>query len=426
MKVLVIGSGGREHALTWKLACSGKVKKIFIAPGNPGTGELGENIPIEALDFSALVKFAREEGIDLTIVGPEEPLVKGIVDRFQEEGLRIFGPNQEAARLEGSKVYAKWFMKKYRIPTAEYEVFEDAEEAIEYIKGKELPLVIKAEGLAAGKGVIVARTLEEAVDGVNSILVDKVYGSAGIRIVVEEFLAGEEATILAFTDGKTIVHMLASQDHKQVYEKDQGPNTGGMGAYAPAPLVDEALMERVYREILLPTLRGLQGEGIDYRGVLYCGLMIKDGVPKVLEYNVRFGDPEAQVILPLLKTDLVEIAEAVIEGRLEKQQIEWHDKKALCVVMASGGYPGEYVAGKEISGLDKASSLPDIQVFQAGTKREGDRLLTAGGRVLAVTATGDTFKEVIEKAYEAVDQIYFPDFHVRRDIGWKIFKDQEV
>lgn len=426
MKVLVIGSGGREHALTWKLACSGKVKKIFIAPGNPGTGELGENIPIEALDFSALVKFAREEGIDLTIVGPEEPLVKGIVDRFQEEGLRIFGPNQEAARLEGSKVYAKWFMKKYRIPTAEYEVFEDAEEAIEYIKGKELPLVIKAEGLAAGKGVIVARTLEEAVDGVNSILVDKVYGSAGIRIVVEEFLAGEEATILAFTDGKTIVPMLASQDHKQVYEKDQGPNTGGMGAYAPAPLVDEALMERVYREILLPTLRGLQGEGIDYRGVLYCGLMIKDGVPKVLEYNVRFGDPEAQVILPLLKTDLVEIAEAVIEGRLEKQQIEWHDKKALCVVMASGGYPGEYVTGKEISGLDKASSLPDIQVFQAGTKREGDRLLTAGGRVLAVTATGDTFKEVIEKAYEAVDQIYFPDFHVRRDIGWKIFKDQEV
>jgi len=423
LKVLVIGNGGREHALSWKLACSGKVKKIYIAPGNPGTGELGENIPIEALDFSALVKFARDEGVDLTFVGPEEPLVKGIVDRFQEEGLRIFGPNKEAARLEGSKVYSKWFMKKYQIPTAEYEVFDDAEEAIAYIKGKELPLVIKAEGLAAGKGVIVARTREEALAGVNSILVDKVYGSAGVRIVVEEFLTGEEATILAFTDGKTIVPMLVSQDHKQVYEKDQGPNTGGMGAYAPAPLVDQALMERVYREVLLPTLQGLQSEGIDYRGVLYCGLMIKDGVPKVLEYNVRFGDPEAQVILPLLKSDLVEIAEAVIEGRLEEREIEWHDKKSLCVVMASGGYPGEYATGKEITGLEEAGSLPDIQVFQAGTKWEGDKLLTAGGRVLAVTATGDSFEEVKEKAYRAVDKIYFPDFHVRRDIGWKIFRD---
>jgi len=267
--------------------------------------------------------------------------------------------------------------------------------------------------------------MEEALEGINSILVDKVYGSAGARIVVEEFLAGEEATILAFTDGKTIVPMLASQDHKQVFDNDQGPNTGGMGAYAPAPIVDEALMKRVFQEILQPTLKGLQEEGIDFKGVLYCGLMIKDGVPKVLEYNVRFGDPEAQVILPLLKTDLVEIAEAVIEGRLEELEIEWYDQKALCVVMASGGYPGEYVTGKEITGLEELSAREDIQVFQAGTKLEDGKLLTAGGRVLAVTAWGASFREVIEKAYAGVEKIKFPDAHFRRDIGGKIFKDRE-
>lgn len=425
MKVLVIGSGGREHALVWKLACSQKVKKIYIAPGNPGTGDWGENIPIEALDFSALAKFAREKGVDLAIVGPEEPLARGIVDYFQEKGLRIFGPDKKAAQLEGSKVFSKGFMKKYQIPTAEYEVFTDPEEAITYIKEKDFPIVIKAEGLAAGKGVIVAWTMEEALEGINSILVDKVYGSAGARIVVEEFLAGEEATILAFTDGKTIVPMLASQDHKQVFDNDQGPNTGGMGAYAPAPIVDEALMKRVFQEILQPTLKGLQEEGIDFKGVLYCGLMIKDGVPKVLEYNVRFGDPEAQVILPLLKTDLVEIAEAVIEGRLEELEIEWYDQKALCVVMASGGYPGEYVTGKEITGLEELSAREDIQVFQAGTKLEDGKLLTAGGRVLAVTAWGASFREVIEKAYAGVEKIKFPDAHFRRDIGGKIFKDRE-
>ncbi|NLM97829.1 MAG: phosphoribosylamine--glycine ligase [Halanaerobiaceae bacterium] len=422
MKILVVGNGGREHCLVWKIAQSKYVDRIYTAPGNPGTAEYGENVDIDGLDIDNLLKFALEKEIDLTFVGPEAPLVGGIVDRFQGAGLKAFGPVKNAAILEGSKVFAKGFMKKYGIPTAEYKVFNNAEEALEYIKDKGAPIVVKAEGLAAGKGVVVAKELSTAVEAVESMLIEKKFGSSGQRIVVEEYLEGEEATVLAFVDGKTIVPMIASQDHKQAYDEDRGPNTGGMGAYAPAPLVDEKMMEKVKREILFPTLEGLKSEGIDYKGVLYTGILIKDGSPKVIEYNVRFGDPEAQVVLPLLKTDLVEIALAVIEGSLSELEIEWFDKKALCVIMASGGYPMEYEKGKLISGIDKVDGRDDLLVFQAGTKLVDGELYTDGGRVLAVTAIGSSFMEVIEKAYSGVEKIYFPDFHIRHDIGHKALK----
>ena len=419
MKVLVVGNGGREHGIVWKLSQSDLVDQIYTAPGNAGTAELGQNVEIDVLDIEGLVKFARETVIDLTFVGPEAPLVKGIVDRFEEEGLRIFGPDKQAALLEGSKVFSKNIMEKYKIPTAEYKVFQNAENAVAYIKEKGVPIVIKAEGLAAGKGVIVAENVSEAINAVNSILVNNKFGDAGERVVVEEFLDGEEATVLAFVDGETIVPMIPSQDHKQAYDNDEGPNTGGMGAYAPAPVVDKAMMEKIYKEILVPTVNALKKEGIKYKGVLYCGLMIKDGQAKVLEYNVRFGDPETQVVLPLLKTDLVKILEAVIDGKLADIEVEWSDKKALCVIMASGGYPLEYEKGKKISGIKDANSLDNVTVFQAGTKIFAEELLTDGGRVLAVTALGNDFDEVIEKAYTGIGHIHFNDYHIRRDIGQK-------
>ncbi|MFP4661416.1 MAG: phosphoribosylamine--glycine ligase [Halanaerobiales bacterium] len=419
MKVLVVGNGGREHGIVWKLSQSDKVDQIYIAPGNAGTADLGENIDVDVLDIDGLVNFARSNNIDITFVGPEDPLVAGIVDRFEEEGLRIFGPNRKAAQLEGSKVFSKNIMEKYDIPTAEYRVFRETDQAISYIKEKGAPIVVKADGLAAGKGVIVAGEVSEAVEAVESILLDEQFGEAGARIVVEEFLAGEEATVLAFVDGDTIIPMIPSQDHKQAYDGDEGPNTGGMGAYAPAPVVDDSMMEKISKKILRPTLEALKAEGVEYKGVLYCGLMIKDGVPKVLEYNVRFGDPETQVVLPLLKTDLVDIVEAVIDGNLADIDVEWYDQKALCVIMASGGYPLDYEKGKKITGVDEACSLDDVMVFQAGVRREADDLLTAGGRVLAVTALGDSFEEVIEKAYAGIEYIHFNDYHIRHDIGYK-------
>lgn len=422
MKVLVVGNGGREHGIVWKLSQSKLIDQIFTAPGNPGTSDFGINVPIDILNIDGLLKFAVEEEIDITIVGPEEPLVEGIVDRFKEKGLRIFGPDKQAARLEGSKVFSKELMRKYNIPTAEYGVYEDIDEAITYIKAKGAPIVVKAEGLAAGKGVFVAEDIDAAINAVKTILSKNTFGNAGKKIVIEEFLDGEEATILAFIDGNNVIPMLSSQDHKQAYDNDQGPNTGGMGAYAPAPVVDETMMEKIYKDILLPTVEALKKEGINYKGILYCGLMIKDGKPKVLEYNVRFGDPEAQVILPLLKTDLLEIVEAVIDGRLGKLKIDWFDKKALCVVMASGGYPSSYKKGIKIDGIDDARVLENIMVFQAATKMKDGQLLTNGGRVLAVTAVGNDFKGVIEKAYTGIDQIYFYDFHIRHDIGGKISK----
>ncbi len=419
MKILVVGSGGREHTLVWKLAQSSKVDQIFVAPGNAGTARIAQNVDIKADDIDALVQFASKEEIDLTFVGPEAPLVKGIVDIFEDEGLRIFGPSKDAAQLEGSKVFSKDLMKKYDIPTAKYEAFTDFQRAIDYIKEEGAPIVVKAEGLAAGKGVIVAQTEEEAISAVESIMVSQKFGAAGERVVIEEFLTGEEATVLAFTDGKTVLPMLPSQDHKPAYDGGKGPNTGGMGAYAPAPIVTDELKEEVYQSILLPTVKALQEEGVEYKGVLYAGLMIEDDRVKVLEYNVRFGDPEAEVVLPLLETDLVDIAGAIIDERLEDIDMDWSDKTSVCVVMASGGYPIEYEKGKEISGIDKAEQDDDIVVFQAGTSLKDGKLVTAGGRVLGVTAFGDGYQKTINKAYQGVEKIDFEDAHYRNDIGRK-------
>ncbi|MGM0502716.1 MAG: phosphoribosylamine--glycine ligase [Bacillota bacterium] len=419
MKILVVGSGGREHTLTWKLKQNNEVEELFAAPGNAGTRELATNVDIADTDIDGLIKFAKEKDIDLTFVGPEAPLVEGIVDRFKAEGLAVFGPNQEAAQLEGSKVFSKNLMKKYDIPTAKYETFTDSAKAIEYIKQEGAPIVVKAEGLAAGKGVIVAETTVEAIEAVETIMVDEKFGEAGTRIVVEEFLAGEEATVLAFTDGDTIVPMVASQDHKQAYDNDEGPNTGGMGAYAPAPIVDEEMMTYVKENILETTLEALQQEGINYKGVIYCGLMIEEGVPKVLEYNVRFGDPEAQVVLPLLETDLVEVAQAVINNDLADLSIKWKDRTAVCVIMASGGYPIEYEKGKEITGIEQAETDEDITVFQAGTTLKDNKLVTDGGRVLGVTALGLGYEATINKAYQGIGKIDFEGAHYRTDIGTK-------
>jgi len=422
MNILLIGSGGRENALAWKLAQSSRVEELYIAAGNPGTKEFGENLDFDESNQEALLEFALKEKIDITVVGPEAPLAAGIVDLFEEHGLKVFGPNQKAAQLESSKAFSKELMQKYQIPTAAYKSFTEAEKAVEYIKKKGAPIVVKASGLAAGKGVIVARTEKEAVEAVETIMKDEKFGEAGEEVVIEEFLEGEEATILAFCDGKTIVPMIASQDHKPAYDGGKGPNTGGMGAYAPAPVVNEQIKEKFQAEIMEPTLKALQSEGLDFKGIIYFGLMIKDSKAKILEYNVRFGDPEAQVVLALLKTDLVDIMEAVVEEKLDQVEIKWKDQKALCVVMASGGYPIEYEKGKEITGIKDAESAEDIIVFQAGTRLEGDKLLTDGGRVLAVTALGDNFEEVIEKAYNGVEKINFADFHIRNDIGHKALK----
>jgi phosphoribosylamine--glycine ligase len=422
MNILLIGSGGRENALAWKLAQSSRVEELYIAAGNPGTAAYGKNLEFDQSNQEALLEFALKEKIDITVVGPEAPLAAGIVDLFEEHGLKVFGPNQSAARLESSKAFSKELMQKYQISTAAYQSFTDAKKAAEYIRTKGAPIVVKASGLAAGKGVIVAQTEAEALEAVETIMKDEKFGDAGEKVVIEEFLEGEEATILAFCDGKTIVPMIASQDHKPAYDGGKGPNTGGMGAYAPAPVVTKQIEEDFKTEIMEPTLKALQSEGLDFKGIIYFGLMIKDQKAKVLEYNVRFGDPEAQVVLPLLETDLIDIMEAVVDEKLDQLKIKWKDQKALCVVMASGGYPVEYEKGKEITGIKEAESAEDIIVFQAGTRLEGDKLLTDGGRVLAVTALGNSFGKVIEKAYSGVEKINFEDFHIRNDIGQKALK----
>jgi len=422
MNILLIGSGGRENALAWKLAQSSRVKELYIAAGNPGTAEYGENLEFDESNQEALLEFALKEKIDITVVGPETPLAAGIVDLFEEHDLKVFGPKKAAAQLESSKAFSKKLMEKYSIPTAEYRSFTSADEAKAYIKEKGAPIVVKASGLAAGKGVIVAQTEAEAVKAVETIMLNDKFGEAGEKVVIEEFLEGEEATILAFCDGKTVVPMIPSQDHKPAYDGGKGPNTGGMGAYAPAPVVTEEIMEDFKKEIMEPTLKALQSEGLDFKGIIYFGLMIKNSRAKALEYNVRFGDPEAQVVLPLLETDLVDIMESVLKEDLDKIEIKWKDKKALCVVMASGGYPVNYEKGKEITGIKEAAAAQDIIVFQAGTRLEGNKLLTDGGRVLAVTALGDSFQEVIDKAYQGVEKIHFEDFQIRKDIGHKALK----
>ncbi len=419
MKVLVIGSGGREHALVWKIAQSPLVEKVYCAPGNPGTGRIAENVDIKVDDLAALLAFARKEGIDLTVVGPELPLSLGIVDLFEEYGVRIFGARRSAALIEASKAFAKDLMKKYHVPTAAYEVFEQVEPAIAFIDKVGIPVVIKADGLAAGKGVIIARTRNEAIDAVSGMLMGNMFGAAGSKVVVEEFLTGEEASFLAFTDGKKIIPLASAQDHKPVFDNDQGPNTGGMGAYSPAPVVTPAIHDRVMAEVMQPTVDGMAAEGRPYRGVLYAGLMIAGEEIKTLEFNARFGDPECQPLLMRMKSDIVPLLLAAAEGDLGGMEIEWHDQAAVCVVMAAEGYPGEYRKGDEILGLEQAAQIDDLVVFHAGTKVIEGKTVTAGGRVLGVTARGHTVQEAMDRAYQGVAAITWKGVHYRRDIGGK-------
>jgi len=422
MKVLVVGSGGREHCLVWKIAQSKKVKEIFCAPGNGGTESLSHNINIAADDIRALVDFAQQKSIDLTVVGPEVPLVCGIVDEFQNRGLKAFGPKAELALLEGSKAFAKETMARFSVPTAKFRTFTSEAAASDYIRDKGAPCVVKADGLAAGKGVFVCSKIDEAHDALKETMVDKRFGDSGSCVVVEECLEGEEASILVLSDGKNMIPLATSQDHKRVYDGDQGPNTGGMGAYSPAPVVSTELNQRINKEILEPLLSGLNKEGRKYTGVLYVGAMIAKKGPQVLEFNVRFGDPETQAILPRLKSDLVEVMLATIEGNLNKIHLEWDERPCICVVVASGGYPGAYEKGKEISGLTEAEKLPDTFVFHAGTKQQDNKVFTAGGRVLNVVALGDDLTQAKARAYEAIEKIKFEKMYFRRDIGWRALK----
>ena len=413
MQVLVIGSGGREHALAWKAAQSASVEKVYCVPGNPGIAQIAECVPMDITDNDALVAFALENKIDLTIVGPEVPLANGVVDAFRAKGLAIFGPTQAAAQIEGSKSFAKDLMKKYGIPTAAFEVFTDAEAAKAYIVEQGAPIVIKADGLAAGKGVVVAMTLDEALEAVDMMMCDQAFGSAGCQVVVEEFLTGEEASILTFCDGTTIVPMISSQDHKRAYDNDEGPNTGGMGTYAPAPVVTADVLARVQKEILEPTVAAMKAEGMPYTGCLYAGLMITENGPKVIEFNARFGDPETQVVLPLLESDLLTVMQATTNGTLAETEVKFSSGAAACVIMASAGYPGSYEKGKEIT---IPSELSD-SVIVAGAKLDGERLLTNGGRVLGVIGTADTLKGALDRAYDNVSHIHFVGAYYRRDIG---------
>ncbi|MCG8431606.1 MAG: phosphoribosylamine--glycine ligase [Candidatus Omnitrophica bacterium] len=433
MKVLVIGSGGREHALVWKIAQSRRVDKIFCAPGNGGTAGLAENIDIAADDINALLEFAGREGIELTVAGPEAPLAAGIADAFQNAGLRIFGPSQRAARLETSKIFAKELMAKYRIPTAAFEVFDDPAEAKSYVWQLNGGCVVKADGLAQGKGVVVANGPQEAEEAITAIMEQKVFGDAGNRVIVEERLAGQEASILVMTDSREIIALVSSQDHKPVFDGDAGPNTGGMGAYSPAPIVTPELFQEIMRTIVYRTIGGLRMQGIEYRGVLYAGIMITQDGPKTLEFNVRFGDPEIQAILPRLNSDIMEPLLAVSNGQLTKYRrssgLSWSSSPCVCVVCASGGYPGPYEKGKEITGLEEAEKMKGVMVFHAGTTRRNItsaaglahdyKYRTVGGRVLGVTGTAPTIMEAIDTTYAAVRKIAFDGMHYRTDIGRK-------
>jgi phosphoribosylamine--glycine ligase len=417
MKVLVVGGGGREHALAWKIAQSPKVEKLYCAPGNAGIAQVAECVSIPAEEVQALLKFAQREKIGLTVVGPEAPLVAGIVDRFEAHGLPVFGPSQRAAELEGSKVFAKHILRKHGIPTGHYDVFETVDAAEQHVRKASFPLVVKADGLAAGKGVAVCQRREEALEAIAKIMKERVFGDAGNRVIIEECLFGEEASILALTDGRTIIPLPSSQDHKRVFDGDQGPNTGGMGAYSPAPVVTEAQFARIEREILIPIVHAMNVEERRYKGVVYAGVMMTDDGPRVLEFNVRFGDPETQPILLRLKGDLVPVLRSIAEGNLQEAPLDWDPRPAVCVVMASGGYPGHYEKGKVIKGLDEAAKVPDAVVFHAGTALKDGKVVTSGGRVLGVTALGDSVRGAIERAYEAVERIRFDGAHYRTDIG---------
>jgi phosphoribosylamine--glycine ligase len=422
MKIMVVGSGGREHAMVWKLSSSPLIDKLYAAPGNAGMMDLAECIDIKVSDLTRLADFAQNRSIDLTVVGPELPLTLGIVDEFEKRNLKILGPTKLAAEIEGSKVFAKEFMKKYHIPTASFKIFDKPDEAAEFVKSSELPLVIKADGLAAGKGAVVVEDEQMALSTIQKMMVEKVFGDAGRRVVVEDFLEGEEITILAFTDGQTIIPMPSSQDHKRIFDDDRGPNTGGMGAYAPTTVIDDRMVKTISDEILEPTIAGLSREGRLFKGILYAGLMMTERGPKVMEFNCRFGDPETQVILPLLKSDLAEIFLSIVDGELSLQDVEWNDLYAVCVVLASAGYPEKYEGDREIFGLSKARLMEDMLVFHAGTKRERDRIFTNGGRVLGVTTTDKGMEKAIQKAYLAIDKIKFDGMQYRKDIGHRAIR----
>lgn len=425
MKVMVIGSGGREHTLIWKLSLSSKVKEIYAAPGNGGISKTAKCVDISADDIDGQIKFVKENNIDLTIVGPEDPLSKGIVDRFMEHDLKIFGPTKSAARLESSKSFAKDMMRKFNIPTADYKVFDDSQAAVDYIKSKGAPIVIKADGLAAGKGVIPCLTEQEALDAIRNIMDKRSFGDAGNKVVIEDYLEGEEASILAFSDGSTVIPMASSQDHKRIFDGDKGPNTGGMGAYSPAPVVTEHLGNEIYCKILVPIIEGMKESGIEYRGVLYAGLMITDSGPQVVEFNCRFGDPELQVVLPRMKSDLVDPVVACINGNLSDVRLDWDHRPAVCVVIASGGYPGKYDKGKDIKGLDSLDGVEDVIPFHAGTKIQNGGFVTSGGRVIGITALDNDIPSAIDKAYSAVDKINFEGSYYRKDIGHLALKRKD-
>ncbi len=425
MRILVIGSGGREHALCWKLANSTRSSRIYCAPGNGGIQNSAELVNISADDIESLIKFAKEKNIDLTVVGPEGPLVCGIVDKFRKEGLKIFGPSKAAAAIEGSKVFAKDLMKRSGVPTAAFEVFQDIEAALRYAKTKKLPLVVKADGLCAGKGVAICNAEEDLRRALESMLVDKVFGKAGDKVIIEDCLAGEEASIIVISDGKNILPLASSQDHKRVFDGDMGPNTGGMGAYSPAPVVTGELFKKIIDNVIRPVINTFAKDGTPYIGALYAGIMITKDGPVVLEFNARFGDPETQVLLPRLKSDLVDIIERSISGNLAGLSLSWDPRPCVSVVIASGGYPGVYEKGMEIKGLDEAASMKDTIVFHAGTmrgRRAADKdkmIITSGGRVLNVTALGDGMQAAIDNCYNAVRTIHFDKMHYRRDIGAK-------
>lgn len=419
MKVLIVGSGGREHAIAWKVAQSKKVDKIYCAPGNAGISEVAECVPIGAMEFDKLVAFAKEKEIDLTVIGMDDPLVGGIVDVFEKEGLRVFGPRKNAAILEGSKAFSKDLMKKYHIPTAAYETFTDPEKALEYLETAKMPIVLKADGLALGKGVLICQTLEEAKEGVKTLMMDKKFGSAGDEIVIEEFMTGREVSVLSFVDGNIVKIMSSAQDHKRAKDGDQGLNTGGMGNFSPSPFYTKEVDEFCKKYIYQPTVDAMKAEGRPFKGVIFFGLMLTPEGPKVLEYNARFGDPEAQVVLPRLENDIVDVFEACIDGTLDKVDLKFdNDRATVCVILASDGYPVEYKKGFPIEGLEKFKGKDDYYVFHSGTKfNDKGQIVTNGGRVLGVTATGKDLKEARKKAYEATEWVSFENKYMRHDIG---------
>ncbi len=418
MNVLLIGGGGREHALAWKLRQSPLIGRLYCAPGNAGIATVAECVALDMADHAAIVRFCKDNTIGLVVIGPEAPLVAGLADDLDAAGIKVFGPSREAARLEGSKGFTKDLCAAHGIPTAAYRRFADPASAKAYVAKQKLPVVIKADGLAAGKGVVIATTREEAESAIDACF-SGAFGSAGSEVVIEEFLDGEEASFFALSDGTTALALATAQDHKRAFDGNRGPNTGGMGAYSPAPIMTEALSARVMEEIVLPTVRAMSERGTKFKGVLYAGLMIVDGAPKLIEYNVRFGDPEAQVLMLRLKSDLLPALLAVAEGRLGDVALDWHDDAALCVVMAARGYPGAYAKGSEIKGLEGAGRDPNVQIFHAGTRREGDRILADGGRVLGITARGDTIAKAKARAYAAIEAIDWPGGFYRSDIGWR-------